>query len=563
MLEQSILLPELIVSAPPTMLLPGSLIFIHFCLLQVLECGVCEDVFSLQGDKVPRLLLCGHTVCHDCLTRLPLHGRAVRCPFDRQVTELGDSGVWGLKKNFALLELLERLQNGASNQSGMAEDVLKGMGECIIRCDEDESHTASVYCTVCATHLCAECSQLTHSTRTLAKHRRVPLADKPHEKMLCPQHQVHAIEFVCLEEACQSGPLMCCVCKEYGKHQGHKHALLESEANQIRASILDMAHCIRTFTDEVSEYSRKLVGIVQQIEGGEQIVEDGVGMAHTEHVPGTAESARSCVRAYFADLHETLCRQEEMALSVVDAHVRERLIWLRQQQEDMTILLSQVSTACLHCEKTLQQDDCRVVLAKQEINCLLETLQKQQHQFTELADHVQLDAGIPVTFTKDNRVHIGPKMEIRVVTLGLDGAGKTTILFKLKQDEFMQPIPTIGFNVETVEYKNLKFTIWDVGGKHKLRPLWKHYYLNTQGRKKRLHTKQLRLLLTIPMLFAWQDVPGALSVEEMTELLSLHKLCCGRSWHIQGCDARSGMGLHEGLDWLSRQLVAAGVLDVA
>ncbi|OXB63314.1 hypothetical protein ASZ78_015649 [Callipepla squamata] len=56
---------------------------------EVLECGVCEDVFSLQGDKVPRLLLCGHTVCHDCLTRLPLHGRAVRCPFDRQVTELG------------------------------------------------------------------------------------------------------------------------------------------------------------------------------------------------------------------------------------------------------------------------------------------------------------------------------------------------------------------------------------------------------------------------------------------------------------------------------------------
>ncbi|XP_029501528.1 E3 ubiquitin-protein ligase TRIM23 isoform X1 [Oncorhynchus nerka] len=557
--------------------------------VKVLECGVCEDVFSLQGDKVPRLLLCGHTVCHDCLTRLPLHGRAIRCPFDRQVTELGDSGVWGLKKNFALLELLERLQNGASSQLSMAEDALTGMGESIIRCDEDESHTASMYCTVCATHLCADCSQLTHSTRTLAKHRQVPLADKPHEKTLCPQHQVHAIEFVCQEELCQPGPLMCCVCKEYGKHQGHKHAVLETEANQIRASILDMAHCIRTFTEEVSEYSRKLVGIVQQIEGGERIVEDGIGMAHTEHVPGTAESARSCVRAYFADLHETLCRQEEMALSVVDAHVRERLIWLRQQQEDMTILLSQVSTACLHCEKTLQQDDCRVVLAKQEINRLLETLQKQQQQFTELADHIQLDAGIPVTFTKttlfslfqDNRVHIGPKMEIRVVTLGLDSAGKTTILFKLKQDEFMQPIPTIGFNVETVEYKNLKFTIWDVGGKHKLRPLWKHYYLNTQAvvfvidschrdRLMEAHSELAKLLTekelrdALLLIFAnKQDVPGAVSVEEMTELLSLHKLCCGRSWHIQGCDARSGMGLHEGLDWLSRQLVAAGVLDVA
>ncbi|CAO2592724.1 E3 ubiquitin-protein ligase TRIM23 [Lemmus lemmus] len=559
--------------------------------VKVLECGVCEDVFSLQGDKVPRLLLCGHTVCHDCLTRLPLHGRAIRCPFDRQVTDLGDSGVWGLKKNFALLELLERLQNGHIGQCGSAEEaigisgeVLMGLVEIfisIIRCDEDEAHVASVYCTVCATHLCSECSQVTHSTKTLAKHRRVPLADKPHEKTMCSQHQVHAIEFVCLEEGCQTSPLMCCVCKEYGKHQGHKHSVLEPEANQIRASILDMAHCIRTFTEEISDYSRKLVGIVQHIEGGEQIVEDGIGMAHTEHVPGTAENARSCVRAYFSDLHETLCRQEEMALSVVDAHVREKLIWLRQQQEDMTILLSQVSTACLHCEKTLQQDDCRVVLAKQEITRLLETLQKQQQQFTEVADHIQLDASIPVTFTKDNRVHIGPKMEIRVVTLGLDGAGKTTILFKLKQDEFMQPIPTIGFNVETVEYKNLKFTIWDVGGKHKLRPLWKHYYLNTQAvvfvvdsshrdRISEAHSELAKLLTekelrdALLLIFAnKQDVAGALSVEEITELLSLHKLCCGRSWYIQGCDARSGMGLYEGLDWLSRQLVAAGVLDVA
>ncbi|CAJ0968635.1 unnamed protein product [Ranitomeya imitator] len=109
---------------------------------EVLECGVCEDVFTLQGDKVPRLLLCGHTVCHDCLTRLPLHGRAIRCPFDRQVTELGDSGVWGLKKNFALLELLERLQNGASGQSGASEEAVGGYGE------EDKSRYSGAGVTV-------------------------------------------------------------------------------------------------------------------------------------------------------------------------------------------------------------------------------------------------------------------------------------------------------------------------------------------------------------------------------------------------------------------------------
>lgn len=101
-------------------------------LLQVLECRVCEDVFTLQGDKVPRLLYCGHTVCHSCLLRISTSDDVICCPFDRQPTPIGSkvcisrvfcrlfnllyylcigtSGVWGLKKNFALLELLERLQ---------------------------------------------------------------------------------------------------------------------------------------------------------------------------------------------------------------------------------------------------------------------------------------------------------------------------------------------------------------------------------------------------------------------------------------------------------------------
>ncbi len=91
------------------------------------------------------------------------------------------------------------------------------------------------------------------------------------------------------------------------------------------------------------------------------------------------------------------------------------------------------------------------------------------------------DSRISLTFTKDNRVHIGPKVEMRVVALGLNGAGKTTILFKMKLNEIVHAVPTIGFNVETVEYKNLKLTLWDVGGLPKLRPLWKHYYTNTQG----------------------------------------------------------------------------------
>ena len=88
----------------------------------ILECRVCDEVFRFQGEKVPRLLMCGHTCCHQCLTRLPVVGHAILCPFDRQPTEIGDSGVWGLKKNFALLELLEKLQNPMQNDSRSLSD---------------------------------------------------------------------------------------------------------------------------------------------------------------------------------------------------------------------------------------------------------------------------------------------------------------------------------------------------------------------------------------------------------------------------------------------------------
>merc|ERR1712230_156152 len=73
------------------------------------------------------------------------------------------------------------------------------------------------------------------------------------------------------------------------------------------------------------------------------------------------------------------------------------------------------------------------------------------------------------------------KKEMRILMVGLDAAGKTTILYKLKLGEIVTTIPTIGFNVGTVEYKNISFTVWDVGGQDKIRPLWRHYYQNTQG----------------------------------------------------------------------------------
>lgn len=546
--------------------------------LNVLECRVCEDIFSLQGDKVPRLLYCGHTICHACLLRLPLNNETINCPFDRQPTPIGSSGVWGLKKNFALLELLERLQLCYEKEAAsylLNAEALEKEKNLHIPCDENDSHVAVLYCTVCTSHLCESCSTNTHSTRTLSKHRRVPLSEKPREKPHCSSHPSHIAEFTCLEEECSSScVLMCYLCKDYGRHKNHKHALVETEADNIRTSVKTTTIHMRGLMEEMSETVHKLEQVFIRVEGRTGSEGEVIEM-------GTAAIAQSRVESYFNQLRETLLVQEAAALNAVDTYVRERLCSLRQLQEDLVAWLSQVAIICLQCEQIVQQDDARVLSSSHEIKDALISLEKQKHQFAELGpDRLQPDSSIPITFTKDNRVHIGPKIEMRVVTLGLDGAGKTSVLFKLKQNEFITQIPTIGFNVETVEYKNLKFTIWDVGGQPKLRPLWKHYYLNTQAvifvidssDRERLEESQNELTKLLSekelkdavllILANKQDIAECETIESITDKFSLYKLCCGRSWHIQACDAQSGSGLHNGLDWLSRQLVASGVYDV-
>jgi len=161
--------------------------------------------------------------------------------------------------------------------------------------------------------------------------------------------------------------------------------------------------------------------------------------------------------------------------------------------------------------------------------------------------------------------------EMRILMVGLDAAGKTTILYKLKLGEVVTTIPTIGFNVETVEYKNISFTVWDVGGQDKIRPLWRHYFQNTQGlifvvdsndreRIREAHDELAKMMSedelrnAALLVFAnKQDLPNAMSVAELNDKLGLHQLR-GRKWFVQASCAATGDGLYEGLDWLSSTL---------
>ena len=68
-----------------------------------------------------------------------------------------------------------------------------------------------------------------------------------------------------------------------------------------------------------------------------------------------------------------------------------------------------------------------------------------------------------------------------ILTVGLDAVGKTLTLYKVKLGEIVITIPTTGFITEMVEYKNISFTLWDMGGQDKIRRLWCHYFQNTQS----------------------------------------------------------------------------------
>ncbi len=162
------------------------------------------------------------------------------------------------------------------------------------------------------------------------------------------------------------------------------------------------------------------------------------------------------------------------------------------------------------------------------------------------------------------------KKKYTMIMVGLDAAGKTTILYQLKLNDVISTSPTIGFNIEQIDYKNLQMTIWDIGGQDKLRPLWKHYYQNADAiifvvdsadkTRFELVLNEIHRLMNEPdlekvklLIYAnKQDLSNATSSRELIDILELRKL--KQEWFIQPSSATHGRGLYEGLEWLSKNI---------
>ncbi|XP_006861852.1 PREDICTED: ADP-ribosylation factor-like protein 14 [Chrysochloris asiatica] len=155
--------------------------------------------------------------------------------------------------------------------------------------------------------------------------------------------------------------------------------------------------------------------------------------------------------------------------------------------------------------------------------------------------------------------------QAQILLLGLDAAGKSTILYKLKLAPNITTIPTVGFNVEMIELdRSLTLTIWDVGGQETMRTVWDYYCENIDGlvyvvdstdkerlddsRREFQHILKNEHIKSVPvvLLANKQDMSGALTAEDITRIFKVKKLCSDRNWYVQPCCATTGEGLAEG-----------------
>ncbi|XP_077020665.1 putative ADP-ribosylation factor-like protein 5C isoform X2 [Tamandua tetradactyla] len=163
--------------------------------------------------------------------------------------------------------------------------------------------------------------------------------------------------------------------------------------------------------------------------------------------------------------------------------------------------------------------------------------------------------------------------EHKVIIVGLDNAGKTTILYQFLMNEVVHTCPTIGSNVEEIVLQKTHFFMWDIGGKEALRSNWNTYYSNTEfiilvidsTDRDRLLTTREELYKMLAhealrdasvLIFAnKQDLKGSLTTMEISQFLTLSAIK-DHPWHIQGCCALTGEGLPAGLQWIQSQATA-------
>ncbi|KAJ5777411.1 ADP-ribosylation factor family-domain-containing protein [Penicillium odoratum] len=178
--------------------------------------------------------------------------------------------------------------------------------------------------------------------------------------------------------------------------------------------------------------------------------------------------------------------------------------------------------------------------------------------------------GMTISRLLDN---MGNEKETRIIIVGLEGAGKTTILQQLKSDAITTTFPIPGFSVKKIEHKNITFTAWNMDVRKEIRSLGRNYFHNTEGiifvvdsNDPRIYEARVELEFLLQedelkkalllVVANKQDVADAMSTVEIYNSFDLQNVRQNK-WYIQSACATSGDGLPEGLEWLSNNIKRA------
>ena len=163
------------------------------------------------------------------------------------------------------------------------------------------------------------------------------------------------------------------------------------------------------------------------------------------------------------------------------------------------------------------------------------------------------------------------KKELRILLLGLDNAGKTTILKSLASEDVSHITPTQGFNIKSVQSQGILLNVWDIGGQKTIRPYWRNYFENTDvliyvidsSDRSRFEESGVQLaelleedkLMGTPVLIYAnkQDLINSARTTELMDGLNLNMIK-DRPWQIQACSALTGEGLPSGMDWIRKNI---------
>lgn len=316
---------------------------------------------------------------------------------------------------------------------------------------------------------------------------------------------------------------------------------------------------------ECSECDKKCTTSCQDCDNPEPICKDCFSLMHQttkrqNHNIGPLIIQRKCslhkknIELYCVSCDECICY---MCISL-GPHKKHTVI---SPEETLTTYQSKLP-------EIIQSINERYELSKQRILCEQIKLLELKRKLDSLQIIQNISEPIEFVYQCDKLQIIFP-IELRVLMLGLNNSGKTRILYTLIDNECnYEPRSTIGFNTESIIYNNYKLCLWDVGGSKKIRPLWRHYYQNTDViifvvdssdwsnidiAKEELHkTMCADILQNTPLLILAnkQDINSAFDVETLVERLGLQSI--QRKWFIHSCCGYKKETILPAIEWLTQ-----------